>query len=212
MLATTERFGESVLSFGLPSAPAMYLNIAKDAYRRKTAINLGHVFVAHPGQGTWPEAHGSLFDFFEQFSVELIFSFTALEAFANEAIPVDFAYQFKAGKKAELTTLAKAEIERRVSLDEKLSRVLPEAHGLSSPSGTKTWQDFKELKDTRDRLIHMKSVDRKASGPEHQTLWGLMLEKRNVAFPDLALNVIEFFTSLVKDRRWFRLCSRCQSR
>ena len=38
-----------------------------------------------------------------------------------------------------------------------------------SPNGTKPWQDYKELKGVRDRLVHLKSIDRKASGLENQT-------------------------------------------
>jgi hypothetical protein len=92
-----------------------------------------------------------------------------------------------------------------VQLDEKLKRVLPQAHNIKSPSGTKAWQDFKELKGLRDRLVHMKSIDRKASGPEHQTIWGLLLEKQPVAFPEVAYRLIACFEPLVRDRRWFLL-------
>lgn len=206
MIATTEKFAKKVVGFGLPSAPAMFLNIARQAYFRRAGIDLAEVFVVHPHpQGTWPENHKTLFDYFEHFSCEVIFAFTALEAFANEVIPLEFVYHFKSEKRAEPIALAKPEIERRVSLDEKLRRVIPEALSCPSPSGTKSWQDYKELKSVRNRLIHLKSVDRKASGPEDQTLWGLMLEKQRVVFPDMAARVIGHYQALVKDRRWFRL-------
>lgn len=204
MIATTERLGRKNISFGLPSAPALFLNIAREAHLRRAAIDLTSTFVAHPPQGTWPENHQSLFNYFEQFSCEVIFSFTALEAFANEVIPPEFTYQFKSEKKAELVTLGKPEIERRVSLDEKLKQVIPQAHSCPSPNGTRPWQDYKELKSVRDRLVHLKSIDRRASGPEDQTLWGLMLEKQKVAFPDSAARVIGHYQTLVRDRRWFR--------
>jgi len=206
MIATTEKFGRKVVGFGLPSAPALYLNVARGAHLRRAAIDVESVFVAHPPpQGTWPEIHSTLFDYFEHFACEVIFSFTALEAFANEVVPSDFVYHFKSEKKAEPIALTKPDIERRVSLDEKLKRVLPEAYKFQSPSGTKVWQEYKVLKEVRDRLVHLKSIDRKSSGPEHQTLWGLMLEKRGVAFPDLAWHGMGHFQSLVKDRRWFKL-------
>lgn len=206
MIATTERIGKKNLSFGLPSAPALFLNIARESHMKRADIDLASIFIAHPDpQGTWPENHKALFNYFENFSSEVIFSFTALEAFANEVIPAEFTYQFKSEKKVEPVTLVKAEIERRVSLDEKLKHVIPEAHTCPSPNGTKIWQDYKELKGVRDRLIHLKSVDRKASGPEDQTLWGLMLEHQKTAFPDLTARVIGHYKTLVKDRRWFSL-------
>ena len=203
MLATTEKLSKRHLSFGLPSAPALYLSLARGAHAKRIAIDVDACFLDHPKpQGTWPENHQSLFDFFELFIAEVIFSFTAIEAFANESVPANFSYSWKNAK--EVKQLARADIERFVQLDEKLKRVLPEAHSITSPAGTKVWQGFKELKAIRDRVVHMKSIDRRASGPEHQTIWGLMLEKREQDFPEIAYRLIGSYESLVHARRWFR--------
>ena len=139
----------------------------------------------------------------ELFVAEVIFSFTAIEAFANESIQAAFTYSWKNSK--EVKQLARADIERFVQLDEKLKRVLPEAHNLKSPAGTTAWQGFKELKAVRDRVVHMKSIDRRASGPEHQTLWGLMLEKKQHDFAEVAYQLIGSYPALVSGRRWYRL-------
>jgi hypothetical protein len=203
MLATTEKHSKRHLSFGLPSAPALYLSLARGAHAKRISIDVDDCFIDHPApQGTWPENHQPLFDFFELFIAEVIFSFTAIEAFANESIPANFSYSWKNAK--EVKQLTRADIERSVQLDEKLKRVLPEAHNVKSPAGTKVWQGFKELKAVRDRLVHMKSIDRRASGPEHQTIWGLLLEKRQQDFPEIAYRLIGSYESLVDSRRWFR--------
>jgi hypothetical protein len=203
MLATTEKLSKRHLSFGLPSAPALYLSLACKAHAQRIAINVNSCFIEHPNpQGTWPEDHRLLFDFFELFIAEIIFSFTAIEAFANESIPTTFSYSWKNARETKLIT--RAEIERFVQLDEKLKRVLPQAHNIKSPSGTKAWQGFKELKIVRDRVIHMKSIDRRASGPEHQTIWGLMLEKKQYDFSEVAYQLIGAYESLVTGRRWFQ--------
>jgi hypothetical protein len=203
MLATTEKLGKRHLSFGLPSAPALYLSLARNAHCSRITFDADACFVDHPKlQGTWPEDHRFLFDFFELFLAEVIFSFTAIEAFANESIPQHFTYAWKTSK--EVKKLARADIERLVNLDEKLKRVLPEAHNLESPAGTKAWQGFRELKAVRDRVVHMKSVDRRASGPEHQTLWGLMLEKKQFDFSECAAQLIGCYPALVNGRRWYR--------
>jgi hypothetical protein len=207
MLATTEKLSKlskHVVSFGLPSAPALYLNLAKAAHARRAEIDVDAALVDHPRQGTWPDDHTSLFDFFEAFVAEVIFAFSAIEAFANESIPPGFSYTTLNNKK-ESVTLTKDEIERNISLDEKLKKVLPQAHSVSSPAGAKPWQRFKELKKVRDRLIHLKSVDRRASGPEDQTIWGLMLMERRQNFAQSAREVIGAYGTLVKDRRWFKL-------
>lgn len=206
MLATTERMSKvskKVVSFGLPSAPALYLDIATAAHRRRSASNLASMFIEHSRvQGTWPEQHGPLFDYFEAFSTEVIFSYTAVEAFANESIPADFIFTSKRGKNGEVAYKG-AEIERQVALSEKLNSVLPLAHKLTKPAGGKAWQDFRDLERVRDRLIHMKSIDRKASGPEHQTIWGLMLEHKATKYPLIAYRMIGAFPRLSHNRRWF---------
>jgi hypothetical protein len=191
----------------LPSAPALFLTLAQDAHERRAAIAFDDIFVEHPApQGTYPEDHGLLFDFFQELAAEVIFSFSAIEAFANENIPDDFVYPTQDRSKNAIS-LVKPDIERHVMLDEKLKRVLPQARGIPSPAGTKPWQEFKELKKVRDRLIHLKSLDRKSSGPEHQTIWGLMLIDRKKNFAEIAINVIGSFPSLTLSRRWFRLIS-----
>lgn len=204
MFSTNERFANKNVEFGLPSAPALFLNIARNAHCQRAEIDISQVFVAHR-QGVWPDEHSLLFDYFEYFASEVIFSFTALEAFANEVIPPDFTYEFKRDEKTDSVTLNKSEIERRVSLDEKLTKIIPKAHDIRSPKGLKPWPNYKELKKVRDRLIHLKSIDRKSSNAQHQTIWGLMLEKHNFVFPDLAVRVIGHYEALVKDRRWFKL-------
>lgn len=205
MIATTEFLDKVTVSFGLPSAPALLLNVARSAHLRRAGTDFASIFVGHPPpQGTWPESHVALFDYFENITTEVICSFTAVEAFANEVIPSDFTYEFKSGKKQDPEILTKPDIERRVALDEKLKKVIPAACHVKSPAGTKVWQEYKELKLVRDRLIHLKSIDRKSSGPEHQTLWGLLLEKRLSIYPDMAAHIVGHFGSLVGDRRWFK--------
>lgn len=205
MQATTEKIAKTNVSFGLPSAPALFLSLARSAHECRSLVDLKSVFTKKL-EGIWPDDHKPLFGYFEDFAAEVIFSFTALEAFVNEVIPIGYQYSFVAKKKLPPEILDKSEIERRVSLDEKLKKVLPDALKTKSPSGTKAWQDFKELKEVRDRLIHLKSGDRKSSGPEFQTLWGLMLEKDKIIYHDTAVNMIAAFPTASNGRRWFSLC------
>jgi hypothetical protein len=104
--------------------------------------------------------------------------------------------------------LSKNEIEREIPLDIKLKLVVPEAHGITGPAGNRAWQDFVLLKRIRDRLIHLKSVDSKASGPEDQTVWGIMLEKKQLDFSKVAYELISAYNCLVQNRRWFNQAKR----
>ena len=206
MIATTERRSKNskkLVSFGLPSAPALYLNLARAAHVRRHSVQSETMFDEHPGsQGTWPENHMSLFDFLEAHAAEVIFSFTAIEAFANESIPKTFRYRTK--RREGEVELEGAEIERQIPLEEKLDRVLPLAHEIRSPKGTAIWHEFTKLKRLRDRLIHLKSIDRRASGPEDQTVWGCMLEQQQANHPLTAYRMIGAFPSLIEGRRWYR--------
>lgn len=211
MLATTERrskLSNKLVSFGLPSAPALYLNLAQASHRQREAIDLDEAFHHHPApQGIWPEDHRTLFDYFEAFAAEIIFSYTAVEAFANECIPETFEFTVKAGRKGEMT-LRGAAIERQVPLGDKLALVIPKAHNLKSLKGSKPWQDFRDLEAARNRLIHLKSLDRRASGPEDQTIWGLMLTQKKTWYAQTAYRIIGSFPPLVAQRRWHKEASK----
>src|ERR1700720_477032 len=161
-IATAERFKKKIVSFGLPSGPALFLHLAHRAYSKIRDIDPLSLFDKHD-QGIWPDDQKELFDFLEELVSHVVFSFTALEAFANEVIPDKFTYTFTVEKTGEKRTYGKDEIERRINLDEKLGTVLPQIFGLSSPKGGAVWEKYKTIKKARDRVIHLKSIDKRAS-------------------------------------------------
>jgi hypothetical protein len=201
MLAKAEWLGKRRgAHFGLPSGPALFLNLARRAYLRTKDVDIGTLFV--PWHGTLaPHNTSVLFDFFEDCSAHVIFAFTAIEAFANEVVPVDYVYECERNGQAK--RLPKAEIERSVSLDEKLDLVIPAALGTPSPKGKVAWQRFQKVKRMRNRLIHLKTVDRSASGPEQESVWGMLLRSHGEAFCDHAHATMGHFP-VVLERRWFR--------
>jgi hypothetical protein len=199
-IATTETLGETIVSFGLPSAPALYLNRSRRAYLSIRDIDPKSLFDRHP-TGWWPDDQGPLFDFLEAFATHVVFAHSAVEAFANEAIPEGFQYAVERNGKEQF--LPRSEIERWVSLEEKLHSVLPAALSLPSPKGKVTWENYRAIKKIRDRIIHVKTIDRRASGPEDETLWGTMLREHATPFCDYAHAIIGHYKS-VEGRRWFR--------
>ncbi|WEZ84565.1 hypothetical protein P6U16_08325 [Rhizobium sp. 32-5/1] len=214
-IATTEKVSLSVgriVSFGLPSAPALFLDLAAAAHRRRTAIDLNKEFVVHTApQGVFPENQTGLFDFLQEMSAEIVMSFSAIEAFANEAIPKDFPFSVtKRDGSTEL--LSGVDLQRQVSLDEKIAVVLPSALGIKSPRGKRPWENYRKLKAIRDRLVHLKMIDRKASGPEDQTIWGSLIENRNQNFALVALSIIGVFSEALQNRRWYKLADGAVTR
>jgi hypothetical protein len=199
-IATTEMLKGSTVSFGLPSGPALYLNVARSAYLNIKDVNPLSLFDRHP-TGWWPDDQAPLFDFFQAFAIHVVFAHTAVEAFANEAIPEGFEYVRKRGGKTQ--TLARSEIERWVGLDEKLDSVLPAALSTPSPKGGVAWENYQRIKGIRDRIVHLKAIDRKASGPEDETVWGAMLREHATPFCDYAHAIVGSYPP-VEGRRWFR--------
>jgi len=204
-IATQESLAEgAVVGFGLPSAPALFLSMAFAAYHKRASVNVSNLFDKHPPpQGTWPEHHAPLFDYFEVAMFEIICSFSAIEAAVNEAIPDGFVYSRPTKSGQAPMMLKRDEIERKLSLDDKLKRVLPQALNKANPASGKFWPPYLDLQDLRDRLIHLKSVDRKASGPEDETIWGRLLRIGPTVYPQIAANMIGHFYD--PNRRWFRL-------
>jgi len=128
-------------------------------------------------------------------------AFTALEVFVNESIPEDYEYHTHKKSKTKLETMNKKDIERRLSLDEKLSNVLPGVKDIETPKGKKCWQGYVELKRIRDRIIHMKKEDIRSSGPDIPTLWHHLFK---VKAPYIeAKEIIDFFVKKTGEQpRW----------
>jgi len=200
ILIKAEKLGRQYVDFGVPSAPALFLNAARRSYLQIKDHDPALMFYKWQN-GRIPINHSKLFDYFELFTTHVVFSFTALEAFANEAIPEEFEYKIE--KKGETTLLKKPDIERSVNLDEKLYSVLPQALGVATPKGKKLWQQYKLLKSMRDRIIHLKSVDRSPSGAESESVWGMMLRAHREPFCDYAHTMMGHY-SPATNRRWYR--------
>lgn len=199
---TTERIGKNLVSFGLPSGPALFLPLAHRAYSDIKSTEPMSLFDSHD-QGMWPDDQGPLFDFLEASISHIVFSFTAIEAFAIEAIPSDYTYKaVEAG--GEQKTYNKEEIERRTSLDYKLDSILPQICSISSPKGIQVWEKYKQVKKARNRIIHLETADRTATGPDTETIWGDILKMHQKPFCDYAYQIIGYYKPAVDNRRWYK--------
>ena len=201
LLVKAEKIGKKChVDFGVPSSPALFLNLARRSYLQIRDIDPTSMFYKWQN-GRIPVNHSNLFDYFESFVAHVVFSFTSLEAFANEAIPKDFEYSVV--KKNETALFKKPDIERSINLDEKLHSVLPQALGVASPKGKRPWQQYRLLKNMRDRIIHLKSIDRSPSGSESESVWGMMLRSHAEPFCDYAHALMGHYAP-ASNRRWYR--------
>ena len=69
-------------------------------------------------------------DYIELIETSIVFSYTAIEAFSNISIPDDYKYEYKKNQKSKSEIYSKAEIERRISLKDKVSKILPKIYNV----------------------------------------------------------------------------------
>ena len=100
-----------------------------------------------------------LFDYFEHIQTSIIFSYTAVEAFSNAAIPNNFVIE-EVNNKGVKETWNKRNIERWYSTSEKLTKILPNTLAIESPVKSSFWKDFKKLEELRNDIIHLKTTNK----------------------------------------------------
>lgn len=186
------------LTISLPNASALLLNASALAFagareiRSRSGIDKTlHRTVSFPSDA-------DAFDFLEGMISSIVLAFTALEAFVNESIPSDYLYVHNCKSDAAVETVNRDSIERNVRLDVKLTEILPDVFGCASPKGGRAWQGYRALKKTRDRIIHMKSEDRKSSGSDVDTVWKAILVS---AAPHIAVkHIIDHFVTHMSEK------------
>ena len=158
------------ITIPIPNATALLLNAAARAFSEARAIrsrnNIDGTLIREVSMASDQDA----FDYLERMIESIVLAFTALEAFINEYIPADFTHT-RQGRDGLPETLDKTAIERFMSIDEKLSAVLPAVLSCASLKGSRIWNDYVQLRKVRDRVVHMKFADRRSSGTEVDTIW-----------------------------------------
>jgi hypothetical protein len=188
-----------VHDLGLPSPLALYLGAAADAERRarrhlgRALRGLADHRTPFAGQLRRREQH--LFDGLQERAVAIVFSLTALEAFANDAIPPDFLLQRANPKTGQPESLDAQTIGRFVSLDDKLTSVVSVVAGKHGLDTTSHWQHYRWLSALRDRLIHLKPRDWRGLAPEDsgRWIWTHVAASRTALAPWHVRNILLYF-------------------
>lgn len=202
-VSVTKLTKEKHLSISLPNATALFLNSSKRSWDSAKLIRKNSNIDSSVKKKVHFKTVTESFDYVERIMESIVMAFTALEVFVNENIPEDYKYHTHKKSEIILETMDKKAIERWLSLDEKLAKVLPEAKKIESPKGQKCWQGYVELKRVRDRIIHMKKDDIRSSGPDIPTLWHKLF-KVNAPYIE-AKEIIDFFVKKTDVQpRWHR--------
>lgn len=98
-----------------------------------------------------------IYDYLEEAQKAIIFSYKAIEAMCNSAIPDDYVYKKPSNKIGVVEAYDNLAIERWVSTTEKVSKILPDIYHCVSPAQKPFWGHFKKLEELRNEIIHSKS-------------------------------------------------------
>lgn len=171
MVSVIQLTKKKLLTIPIPNATALMLNASTRAFERARTLRASWEIDKSLKKEVSFASEVDALDYIERMIESIVLAYSAIEAFANESIPHDFVYVRNQKSELILEASSKETIERQISTDEKLTTVLPKVLGCKSPKGTHCWQNYKQLKDSLDRIIHMKTEDRKSSGPEIDTVW-----------------------------------------
>ena len=98
-------------------------------------------------------------NYIEKIQTAIVFSYTALEAFANISIPDDHIYTSSKNSKGVKEEFDKKAIERWLSLKDKLDIVLPKVYSCEKISKQDFWSHFILLETFRNQIIHQKAIE-----------------------------------------------------
>ncbi len=203
-LTAIAKFDKKInIGIPMPNATAMFLNISSKSYQQANKIISDKSKIKHADGNLSFISDTDAIDFIENLCAAVVFAFSSLETYANEVIPDDYIFRIKRKDAKCIEEYNKDQIEKYLNIDVKYGEVLPEIFGIKSPKNKRIWHDYKRLKDVRDRIIHLKSKDRKSSGPNDNTIWNSLLYKE---FPDMAKiskNLIDYFAvNMEKTPTW----------
>jgi hypothetical protein len=187
------KINNTEVTFSVPAHAALCLNVSHNAFKQMQQIPVERLF-QKTSYGNAAEAGLSpLYTWFELMFVNIVFSFTALEAFSNQVTPDTFVFsKLRQDKKCE-ENYNKKQIERNLSLDVKLTEVLPKLTGTPFTKETKLWSEYSSLRAIRDRIIHVKSADIGIYDADNRSIWDELLDRRNIDSSLVAHKVIKHF-------------------
>ena len=206
---STIKFDQKLLSLKLPNTTALFLDFSYKLWQETQNILENKIFLDTksknvPNNTIYPKNDDDFFNLIEKRMAYIVFSYSALESFANENIPDNYILEVTRNDGKCTEKYNKEQIEKWLSLDIKLGEILPQIMNVSSPKGGPLWNKYSTIKQLRDRIIHMKSADRKSSGPEEESIWKDILNKMNPNFALEAKDIIRYYlTDNFKIPRWF---------
>ena len=206
---TFVEFDDNLLRIPVPNATALFLSLSWQM-SSKAQSHFDQLKFATSSEGVRTcTDENNLFSGIECCMASVVFAYTALECYANEVIPDEYVYQARRGDGKCTELYNKEQIERFLSLDVKLGSILPEVLGIDSPKGSGIWDRYVTLKRLRDRIIHMKKIDRKGTKLDDAArldhIWNELVVPQVEHMALVAKDMIAYFAKETPPR-WLRKC------
>jgi hypothetical protein len=170
IMSTALTHHDEVKFFDMPNVSGLLMGVANTAYehwRRDNPLLSGADL-----SDTRP-----VFDSIGNGMTAVLTGYSAVEAFVNDEIPEDAVYPRKT-RKGKVDKLAHDRIIRELSLNEKLTSVLPQLK-LPDASQHEAWAPFTRIRELRHRIVHAKKADvthYDGRGPTPDTIWSQVLD------------------------------------
>ncbi len=192
-------------SYPVPSSVALALNVAEQAAQQAESLKLALPWISvksadGDGFGVSTKGVPALYDFFEQCMISVVFSFQAIETFANAVIGRELKQSMKVRRGRKLKELTPEELARQLSTNDKLKWVLPAVKKVESPEGTPKWKRFERLEEDRHAAMHLKVGDQ--FGKDRSALFFKFLDLKIAEYPSAAAMIIHHYFKPDAEPRW----------
>lgn len=176
-----------------PNPIAIQLSIVQESIAKAKELNVNSTFQSNRQKLLKEKVYehsNIIYDHIGLIQKAIVFGYTALETFANLSIPDNFEYSIVNNKK--ITEIYNKEnIERWISLNEKLSKILVQVYKTDNITKKQLWSDFLQLEQYRHEIIHQKSI-------EHVSFYRKYFKNNIYKFLSVPENIIKFFYEQVE--------------
>lgn len=170
----------SIAKKELQQAKSIYTSVLGKDLNKKTRIKISDQDLPR------------LYNYLECIQSSIIAIYTALESFANIAIPETYTYTSK-NSKGVTETWDKAAIERWQKTSDKVAIFLPEILKCESPKNSGDWSKFKELEEIRNEIIHQKTVLKNGKDSADNIFLKKLMHKSIFDIIESGFSLIRFF-------------------
>jgi hypothetical protein len=206
--ATRDQLGRP-LSFLMPSPTALALSTSIRTAKHADDLRHSLPFITIPGVDGQMRTvafgqTGIVYDFLEACMTSVTSAFNAVEIFANQTIATELRNQhYVRNVKRGVQEFDSVRAQRELSIEEKLTSVLPQILSIASPEAEPVWKDFRILKRVRESTLHMKSHEAFPSGIDGPMLFHEFFKSRHIkSFPIFAVTIIDFYPQSPSEPRW----------